>query len=674
MKARTDSLQQRSWRPVGVAAILALASAPAAHAIEFNIGNFKGKLETTLSAGVQSRTQSIDPRLVGTRLRSAGDTARTGTAFSVNGDDGNLNYENGLYSLLGHFVSLLDVSNGVIGGYAKVEGYYDPRNTDVGFTDHVPLSGPALEIVADNFRLLDAYIDLNLSPGNIPVSIRGGRHILNWGEGTFIAGGISTVNPFDVGKLRTPGDELDDALLPQGMVSTNIETTTNTSFEAFYQFEWEDVRTDRPGTFFSTDDFIGRGQDKFFYGFGDFSEFGTDVRTLFGGAAAFTGINNILGAPLGAGLTGVSGTPYGTLPTVAAFEDDWFALKRGPNSEPEDGGQYGVAFRATLPNLNDTNLGFFFVNYHSRLPIVSARTASAENTVAAASQIDKLAANGGATAANLVGFNTQLQSSHYFIEYPEDTKLIGASFNSKVGASRWSLKGEYSVHLDKPLQIDLAELFLASLSPLDAQLRTQSGGNLTTTLTDNQVGTFGFDTFIPGFIERDVSQIQATATRSIGPVLGADRGIFMAEVGVHQIHSMPGKNTLRLSAPGTNTSGNPAQAAAGGVHAGKPAEDLSRFPDATSWGYRMAASLDFNNLIGGAIVSPRVEWQHDVDGISPGPGGPFLEGRKAVSIGVRATIRESWEADLSWTGFFGAGRYNTINDRDFIAGTLKFTF
>ncbi len=88
------------------------------------------------------------------------------------------------------------------------------------------------------------------------------------------------------------------------------------------------------------------------------------------------------------------------------------------------------------------------------------------------------------------------------------------------------------------------------------------------------------------------------------------------------------------------------------------------------------AGADFaiHNLVGGAIVSPHVGWQHDVDGISPGPGGPFLEGRKAVSIGVRATIRESWEADLSWTSFFGAGRYNTINDRDFIAGTLKFTF
>jgi len=118
----------------------------------------------------------------------------------------------------------------------------------------------------------------------------------------------------------------------------------------------------------------------------------------------------------------------------------------------------------------------------------------------------------------------------------------------------------------------------------------------------------------------------------------------------------------------------PLEAQPGGVHAGKKAEPSSAFADADSWGYRAVAKLDFNNAIGAVTLSPRIAWAHDVNGNTPGPGGSFVEDRKAITFGLGADYQSTWSADLSYTDFFGAGRYNLINDRDFVAFNIKYSF
>ena len=61
-------------------------------------------------------------------------------------------------------------------------------------------------------------------------------------------------------------------------------------------------------------------------------------------------------------------------------------------------------------------------------------------------------------------------------------------------------------------------------------------------------------------------------------------------------------------------------------------------------------------------------------GTTPGPGGNFVEGRYGLTLGVAANLMAKWEIDASWTKFGGAGRFNDINDRDFVAATVKFSF
>ena len=73
-------------------------------------------------------------------------------------------------------------------------------------------------------------------------------------------------------------------------------------------------------------------------------------------------------------------------------------------------------------------------------------------------------------------------------------------------------------------------------------------------------------------------------------------------------------------------------------------------------------------------VSPRVAFNHDVNGISPGPGGNFIEGRRSTTLGVEANYLNQWAADLSYTRFYGAGLLNLVADRDFLSFTLKYSF
>ena len=168
--------------------------------------------------------------------------------------------------------------------------------------------------------------------------------------------------------------------------------------------------------------------------------------------------------------------------------------------------------------------------------------------------------------------------------------------------------------------------------------------------------------------------MQATLTRLIPQVLGASQLTLVGEVGVTHVHDMPSKSDLRLEAPGTYISGNEALASAHTPTAAGEFEPASRFADATSWGYRVVGRLEYLNAVGAVNLLPRIAWAEDVNGNSPGPGGNFLEGRTALTLGLGATYLGNWAGDISYTRYDGADRYNLINDRDFVAFNIKYSF
>lgn len=587
--------------------LLALAVSPLA-AIEGGKGDFKWSWDNTISYGLLYRLDEQDPAIVG--------LAAGGRAFSVNGDDGNQNYDTGIASSALKLTSELELSYKDIGLFVRGFAFYDQENEE-GDRARTPLSDDAKERVGSRAEIRDAFAWYRFNLGRLPGEIRAGWQVINWGESTFLQGGINAINPVDVSALRVPGSELRDALLPVGALLLSFKPSENTSFEAFYQYDWEETKIDPVGSYFSGSDLAGAGATKVMLGFGSVPD---TVR-----------VGQV-----------IPGNPVGA------------AVPRVADREADDGGQYGAAFRLFAPGLGGTEFGLYYLNYHSRLPVIMARTGIANGIL--------VTGNYAATAS-------------YFLAYPEDIKLYGLSFNTQLGGSGIALQGEVSHRQDVPLQVDDVELLYAALSPLRLlpaipQLAPLRGlGSLLA--STNQLGAFGFDQEIAGFRRFDTTQVQMTATRIFGRFLGADQMVLVLEAGWGKVHDLPSQAVLRLEAPGTYTSGNPVHTA-NRVQPGT--EPASAFPTDTAWGYVLAGRFDYNNAIGAINLSPRFSWAHDVSGTSPGPGGNFIDGRRALTVGFGFQYRINWEWDLSYTRYSGAGRYNLINDRDFVAANIKYSF
>jgi hypothetical protein len=418
--------------------------------------------------------------------------------------------------------------------------------------------------------------------------------------------------------------------------------------EGFYQYEWEETVIDPPGTYFSTNDFAGRGGTHVFLGFGSAPDTGE--------------------------------SPFFVQPPV---DHPFLGVPRGSDIDADDGGQWGVALR-WLAGFGNTEFGFYFMNYHSRLPTVNGVTGTIQGAMAAAvagpraaaivygalgvppgvsPEADAAAAAAGQAAAT----DAYAATARYFIAYPEDIKHWGLSFNTQIATTGIAIQGEISYKQDAPYQADDVELLFAALSPISPGLAAT-----------NQLvpGGAGFNEVIQGYRLFDATQLQVTLTKAWGHIsfLRADQGILLLEPAVIHVSGMPSKDELRFDGPGTYTSGNPIHSLPGGAHAGKPFEQPEHFADPTSWGYRLVGRLTYNNAIGAFNLVPRFGWGHDVDGVTPGPGGAFIDGRHAFTVGLGVNYLAKWQLDISWTTFGGAGRHNLINDRDFVAANIKYSF
>lgn len=614
---RPDVAVALAW---GLLVTLAVIPVPAG-AVQFATGEVSGSIDTTLSYGTTWRVQDHDKDLIGLTSTTLPNGSRPpgtlgGRAFSVNGDDGNLNYDTGLVSNVVSVISEVELNHSRgFGAFVRGRAFYDFENENSD-REKIDLTDPALDLVGSDIDFLDAYVYSQFDAAGHPVEIRVGDQVVSWGESTFIQNGINVINPVDVAAIRIPGAELREALLPEGMVWGSIGINTNQSVEVVYQYDWSDTEPDPSGSYFSTNDFATDGGRRLMLGFGRVP----DIIPAGPATSVALGL-----APVGA------------------------VVPRAPSDRPSNDGQGGIAYRALIPQLNDSEIGLYYLRYHSRLPIISART----GTLAGLAQGDYAG------------------SARYFTEFPEDIDLYGVSFNTALGTTGWALQGELSYKEDVPLQVDDVELLFAALSPLaipEALAGAPGAGTLFA--RNNQVvpGGVGFDTIIPGFIERDVVQAQLTASNVFANVLGANQLALVGEVGVTHVRDMPSKDELRLEVPGTYTSANPVF-----IAAGMPAvEPRDNFADATSWGYQIRTRLEYNNAIGPVTLLPGLAFRHDVNGNTPGPGGNFLEDRKAVTLSLGANYRNTVTAEISYTNFSGAGRLNLINDRDFISFNIKY--
>jgi hypothetical protein len=589
------------------------------HAAAFRVQDVEGLLDVTLAYGMGVRVEDRDRDLIA--------IGNGGKASSANADDGTLNYDKGVISNALRVNTDLTLAWKQFGAYVRGYASYDYENEHEERA-HSPLSSDADTLIGKDADLLDHYLSWRTSAWDIPLFFRLGDQVVNWGESGFVRDGVDIINPLNLAALNQPVVSGRDVLTPQGMLWGAANLTETFAVEAYYQYEWKPVTLPPVGSYFSTNDLLGGDGIHFaMLGAGRFSDLGTNLDTAFA-------------------------LPAGTL----GFDPDFYKLPGLQVEKPDDQGQFGVTLSAILPDSNATNLAVYLVRYHSRLPLVSGRTAS-QQAIDQTSQtaVDALAASlepsyesTGLTPAEAADAASStaaaLTTSHYAnqagytVVYPEDITMLGLSFTTATLRTGTLFSGEISHHHNFPFQINLGEVFAAVLSPME----------FTGTAGSSPLGNFAADDVVKGYVRRDRTQATVGVTQLFGPRLGAAQSFATADIAEVYIHDIPDRHVLPLQGVETPTAG--------------------------SWGYRLGAGLTYEGVLGGLTVEPRVLFTHDVQGVTPAPVSTFVEGRKSFTLGLGLVYINRVTANLSYTSFFGAGDRNLLGDRDLVRFRVSYTF
>lgn len=589
-----------------------------ASAATLNLGGMEAQIDTTLSAGVAFRMQDPNEALIG--------ITNGGTSRSANGDDGNYGYEKGdLVSAAAKITVDMDLAFSRNWGiFTRGSAFYNPEASDAGsIEDRLNANGGAgvsrargeaelgergHERLDHNADLLDAFLYGSFSLGRQYITMTLGNQVVSWGESTFIRNGINILNPIDVSKIRLPGSEIKEALTPIPMLSLQTSLTDNLSMDVVWQFDWEQVEIDPRGNFFSTNDVASDDGQRIFLSYG---------RRLDNNTRPLTGFMG-------------EGDAHAWVP------------REGNRAPDDETSQAGIAFRYFAENLNSTEFGFYYVNYHSRTPNISlirgARVPNDGNPTPRNAATNVANMPGGPFEAPLCstpGSDPTSCRASYFIEYDEDISLWGLSMNTN-GPFGTAVQGEISYRPNAPVQY--------------------SGGDLVpAALTDGMLlGTYNPGDYIQGYNEIETWQVQTTITKAFGPSFGAGQWIVLGEVG----YTRQDLDDSPYSAAGAalpTCDNNPILIIA--IANGSCQEAIAGgegFQTESSWGYRLVTRLDYSNVFASVNMSPRLVFFHDVNGIS----STFTEGNQIVSAGIGFSYLQRWQADIAYTVFTGGETYS----------------
>lgn len=260
-------------------------------------------LDTSLTYDAQWRVEDRDNTII-----SAGGGGLPGFLT----DDGNLNFDDGdMTQNRISFSSDLDINYNSGGIFLRARGWYDDIYNDKSLAGAKTFQQNGIDLHKSEIELLDAFIYHTFDIGERSLSLRVGDQVVNWGESLYVFGGISAAQgPIDATKANAPGVELKDIFLPIGQVYAEMDITDSFSMGAYYQYGWEEIRIDAPGSYFSVVDVLGQGS----------------VGDTF----------DVLGLPV--------------------VEDK------------PDKGQWGIAMRYLAEELNNTEFGLYYLTYNDFVP------------------------------------------------------------------------------------------------------------------------------------------------------------------------------------------------------------------------------------------------------------------------------------------------------------------
>ncbi|MGH8528600.1 MAG: DUF1302 domain-containing protein [Nevskiales bacterium] len=597
-------------------------------------------------------------------------------------DDGNLNYDKG--DPVSGLAKLNSELNAKWAGWTlKLSGigFFDTVNADFSerhantrsqprFTDRPERIEDGL---AKDIQYREAFIarSFELFDKNISAAI--GYQRVRWGEANLhLFNTLDEINPLDAILARQPGLALNELNVPTGMALFGIDLTEALNLETFYQFDWEPVRPDATGSFFSTSDIAG------------------------GGRTANIHLGQLPEDPDGDfRLAGLAAFVTSTSSRVFISNEKAFA--------PDEGGQYGLRLNWYLENLNNgTQFGFYAMNYHSRLPLASMYAANRSclrdalipgDIVTAA-----VACQGFNGTLNLLGIGREplpLDTVRVRLDYPEDIHLFGASFNTT--GFGWSFSGEYSYRPNQPAQLLISDVLLAAVQPA---LPTQDIPIGVGVIPGLSLGTIpGARTFapdfispyrgqaiqanqyIPGFERLKVGQLVVNGIKLIAGenIFRAEDITVLIEAGFTHVVDLPEAGELFFQgggdsshpSPGEDGSGDPP----GTSHALRinPTQMKEGWAEDFAWGLRSLVMFNYSNVWdSGITLKPTILWSEDIKGIAPSPAQNYVEGNRWIVLGSFVEYGEDWSGNILFNHF--AGERNLLADRDSVFFSVAYSF
>ena len=672
---------------VGVLTLLGAAALPA-NAANWQVGDVSISLDSTITAATSIRTESRDYSLIGNSNHAQFDWSGYHAAFnplypssdvwaladggySTNGDLGNLSHDPGdafATQISGNHE--LDINFGDFGFFARGFWFYDFEQMDGDRPNSNAITGvqydhcqdaEAEDLLCNDVRLYDAFFYGDWWIGDKPLTLRVGRQVISWGESTFIQHGINTTNPVDVTRARAPGAELKEVFIPVGMVYASLGLSDTLSVSGYYQYEWERSWLPVSGSYFAGNDFAGEGGQRQNIQLGFSGNPDIDLDHLL---TALSGYGDLLRAGGNSADIASAYLAYPTKVAIRGYSDE-------AHKDADDQGQYGLRVTWFAEALNESEISFYHINYHSQRPLISGVTSdfTAEGI---ASDLAFIATN-EVTRDNLTELGAFTQSEFY---YPEDIKLYGVSFNTNVGTT--ALAGEFAYRVDEPLQIDDVELLYMGMPEqlANAGLRPDLEG---ISQLNNIGRAVGPGETTEGFLFSDTWQMQLTASHVYGPKFGADNFVLLGELGYVNIVDMPDPDVIRLNAPGTARTPSLEPTADGnsreGLHVGlSDGPETNPFATDDAWGYRLLAVADWNDIMAGVNLRARATFSHDVEGTTPDPLYVFTEDVKSAALALTFDYLSKWSATASYSAFWGGiGTTNALSDRDFISFNIKYS-
>ncbi|MGH8457193.1 MAG: DUF1302 domain-containing protein [Stenotrophobium sp.] len=691
---------------IGAAALLTLMLGAQARAqdLEYLSGDLRIGVTGTLVSGALWRMEDRDTALLGKlnvpgqqNLCTADDCMSlsgdptpnlrlvhaAGSFSGGNTDNGDLNYgRHDIVSAPTRLTPTFSFSDGDWSGKLRGVLFYDPVNDRFDETHtntrFQPASTPRPHNISRQFarggQLQEAYVARSVEWGGSEYLISLGNQTITWGESVLTAfNTLNTIGPPDAVLARMPGFQLHELYQPVPALSVAADIGNGLTAAAFYQWYWTAANPDPTGSFFSTSDFIGGGK-YLTLGLGQYAE---DPNGEFR-AAGFTSL-------------------LSQSTRNAAILPDAYG-------RPRNGGQYGIQLKYLAEKLRGTEFGLYYANYHSRLPYISAISASASCTRAAVDNsfaAALVACRGFNSAFNPIGLNpAPVDTMKIFLDYPENIHMVGLSFNTNFGP--WSLAGEYALRPNMPLQVNITDVIFAGLAPAfpSADIAVPAntnpiGVNPPFTIPGHRhivpdylsgyrgLAEYGPNQIVHGYQRYTVGQFSLVGIHVFGPSenpFGADQIQLLAEVSGTQVFGLPPLSQLQLEGTGDRTHFSPG-ADGTGLPGGKPdslrinpTQQKTGAATSFSWGYRLALRGQYSHAIGDISLSPALILFHDLGGISPATIDNYVAGRKTINLQLDAQLAQNLVAGTQYQWFTGAGGNNRRSDRDNLGVYVRYSF